>query len=42
MDVILVPSAIVACAYLQGFPFAVIIFGACGETNDWYLGLSSN
>ena len=35
------PSAIVVGCYVQGLAFAVIIFGACGGTNDWYLGLSS-
>ena len=42
MDVILMPSAIVVRYYVQGLAFAVIIFGACGGTNDWYLRLSSN
>ena len=41
MDVILMPSAIVVRGYLQGLAFAVIIFGACEGTNDWYLRLSS-
>ena len=36
------PSAIVVRCYLQGLQFTVIIFGACGGTNDWYLRLSSN
>ena len=42
MDVILTPSAIVVCGNLQGLAFAVIIFSACGGTNDWYLRLSAN
>ena len=36
------PSAIVVRCYVQGLAFAVIIFSACGEKNDWYLRLSSN
>ena len=42
MDLILKPNAIVVRGYLQGSAFAVIIFGACEEKNDWYLRLSSN
>ena len=42
MDVLLMPSAIVVRGYSQGLAFAVIIFGACEEKNDWYLRLSSN
>ena len=36
------PSPIVVRCYVQGLAFAVIIFGACEEKNDWYLRLSSN
>ena len=42
MNLILKPNAIVVRGYLQGLAFAVIIFGACEEKNDWYLRLSSN
>ena len=42
MDVILTPSAIVVCGNLQALAFAIIIFSACGGTNDWYLRLSTN